>query len=138
MALLSVAWIKSLNLARAAALCRLLGGGQYLLLPFLVAATFVGVTRERWVAIRELQSLRLYGRLRKRTHIALRELPNVGLQLTMASLFSVGELALACGGRGIGARRAIAVSLERLSVAGVLLVLAFLATTVMAFRAHLI
>ena len=138
MALLSVSWIKSLDFARAASLCRLVGGGQFLFLPFLVATTFVGVTRERWAAIRELQSLRLTGLLRKRTRIALGELPNVGLQLTMASLFSVGELALSCGGRGIGGRRALAVSLKRPSVGGVLLVLALLVITVMAFRAHLV
>ena len=135
MALLSVAWIRSLDLRRAAELCRLVGGGQYVLLPLMVAATFVGVTRERWVAIRELQALRQAGRLRERTRVALRELPNVGLQLTMASLFSAGELALACSGRGIGARRAIAVSLERPSIAGILLVLTLLAGTVIAFRA---
>jgi energy-coupling factor transporter transmembrane protein EcfT len=129
MALLSVTWLVSLDLRAAAQLCRLTGAGQYLLLPFLIAGTFVSVTRDRWLAIRELQALRGRGRLRGRARLRFRQVPGTGLQLTMASLVSSGELALACNGRGIGARRGLAVARPVPSGVGVMVVLTLVAVT---------
>jgi hypothetical protein len=47
----------------------------------------------------------------------------------MASLVSSGELALACNGRGIGARRGLAVERPVPSGVGVLLILILVAVT---------
>jgi len=129
MALLSVTWLVSLNVRGAAQLCRMTGAGQYLLLPFLIAGTFVSVTRDRWLAIRELQALRGRGLLRRRARIRFRQIPDTGLQLTMASLISSGELALACNGRGIGARRDLAVPRPVPSFLGIMVVLMLVAVT---------
>lgn len=129
MALLSVTWLVSLDVRGAAQLCRLTGAGQYMLLPVLIAGTFLSVTRDRWLAIRELQALRSRGPLRRRARIRFRQIPGTGLQLTMASLISSGELALACNGRGIGARRRLAVARPVPSGVGVMVVLTLLAAT---------
>ncbi len=118
MALLSITWIQVLGIRGAAQLSRALVLGQYLLLPLLTATTFIGVSHGRWTAIRELQALRAEGKLRKRTQVAISKLPAIGLQLTLASLTSAGELALACDGRGIGARRYLAVKYPRPSLLG--------------------
>lgn len=130
MALLSVTWLVSLEVRGGAQLCRLTGAGQYLLLPFLIAGTFISVTRDRWLAIRELQALRGHGRLRRRARIHFSKIPSDGLQLTMASLVSSGELALACNGRGIGARRSLAVARPVPSAAGMAVVIALAGATV--------
>lgn len=134
MAVLSISWFSTLDLVGAAQLCRLLFLGQYLLLPLQTAATFIKVTRDRWTAIREFQALRRRGRLSRRTRVSFARLPGIGLQLTLASLISSSELALACQGRGVGSRRHLAVPLPRLSFLGLALVISLGAVTFIIFR----
>jgi len=137
MTLLSITWISTLSLPEAAQLCRVLVIGQYLLVPLQTATTFISVTRDRWLAIRELQALRKRGRLSKRTKVTLGQLPGVGLQLTLASLISSSEVALACQGRGIGSRRYIAVRFPRLTPLGVSILASLGLATVFIVRSGL-
>lgn len=110
MTTLSLAWFSTMTLREGAQLASSVGGGQFVLVPFIVAGSYLRSTLERWVAIREVRSLSGRGPLRKRKNIPLFETPSVGMQLTLVSLLGASELALACSGRGIGHRRALAIA----------------------------
>jgi hypothetical protein len=118
LAIWSILWLSSIRIEEGARLCQLLFFGQYAFVPILVAGTFISVARERWIAIREFQSLFRSGLLRRRRRTRFVNIPSFGLQLMLASLISTQELSLSSGGRGIGLRRKMAVGFPRLSVSG--------------------
>jgi hypothetical protein len=122
LAIWSVLWLSSISIDEGAKLSQLLIIGQYAFVPLLVGSTFTAVARERWIAIREIQSLSRKGSLRRRRRTRFGDIPSLGLQLILASLISTQELSLSCGGRGIGLKRRMPVGIPRLSPSGIFVV----------------
>jgi hypothetical protein len=129
LALLSVSWLTTLSFTSAAALCRLVLVGQPLLVPLVAIVTLLQSISSRWTLIREAQALQRCGVLRRRTRLPISRLPFVGMQLTLASLVTVPELALSCEGRGVGGRRILAVRIPPVTWVGGILTLTLLAAT---------